>query len=255
MASNLCIALILVITLIVSTMAHGPALYVTGEIIACQSTAGDCSTFGTPNNPALSCQHVKDACPDASSDFYHIESAGLYRKVFCEMDVEGGGWARYGQSNQGTEWNYVDEDTVEVTLDIITPSEVKEMMDLKYNQFLVQTDVAFQMRADDSVNPSRLTTRSIPWLEDTPLFIPDYGNDHTRIEFPSGSVDQVTCIPGGTSKCGQGGGLPPANGISGRFFFQRLFFSPRGAGSSAHNDQWTRNRYTWNGSYYYVYAK
>ena len=103
------------------------------------------------------------------------------------MDIEGGGWARYGRSNKGTVWNYVDEDATEITLDIISPSEVKEMIDLKYNNFLVQTDVVFKMQADDSVNPSRLTTRSLPWLVDTPLFIPNYGNDHTRIEFPSGS--------------------------------------------------------------------
>eukprot|EP00057_Strongylocentrotus_purpuratus_P019630 XP_011674104.1 PREDICTED: uncharacterized protein LOC105443016 [Strongylocentrotus purpuratus] len=171
------------------------------------------------------------------------------------MDIEGGGWARYGRSNKGTVWNYVDEDATEITLDIISPSEVKEMIDLKYNHFLVQTDVVFKMQADDSVNPSRLTTRSLPWLVDTPLFIPDYGNDHTRIEFPSGSVDRVTCIPGGTSECGQGGGLPPANGVSKPFFFQSLFFSPRGSGASLSSDQWFRNKYTWNGSYYYVYAK
>ena len=103
------------------------------------------------------------------------------------MEIEGGGWARYGRSNQGTIWKYVDEDAIEITLDIIYPSEVKEMIDFKYNHFLVQTDVVLKMQADDSHNPSCLTSRSLPWLEDTHLFINGWGGDHTRVEFSSGS--------------------------------------------------------------------
>ncbi|XP_030835299.1 uncharacterized protein LOC100892128 isoform X1 [Strongylocentrotus purpuratus] len=258
MASFVSIALVMLLIVSIRAQGYGQAqLHINGAI-TCQGSAEGCNNFGTPSSPALSCQHVKDVCPEAASDFYYIESAGLYRKVFCEMDIESGGWARYGRSNQTAIWNYVDEDATEITLDIISPSEVKEMIDLKYNNFLVQTDVVFKMQADDSINPSRLTTRSLPWLVDTPLFIPDYGNDHTRIEFPSGSVDRVTCIPGSTSKCGQGGGLPPANGVSKPFFFQSLFFSPRGTGASLPSSvsgQWHRNKYTWNGSFYYVYAK
>eukprot|EP00057_Strongylocentrotus_purpuratus_P004432 XP_003728682.2 PREDICTED: uncharacterized protein LOC100892128 [Strongylocentrotus purpuratus] len=209
MASFVSIALVMLLIVCTSAQGYGQAqLYINGAI-TCQGSSG-CRNFGTPSNPALSCQHVKDVCPEAASDFYYIESAGLYRKVFCEMEIEGGGWARYGRSNQTAIWNYVDEDATEITLDIIDTSEVKEMIDLNYNHFLVQTDVVFKMQADDSINPSRLTTRSIPWLVDTPLFIPEYGQDHTRptsiIEFPSGSVDRVTCITGSTSKCGQGGG-------------------------------------------------
>ena len=70
-------------------------------------------------------------------------------------------------------------------------------------------------------------------------------------------ADRVTCIETSSGKCGQGdgGGLPADNEVSKPLIFQSLFFSPRGTGASAANDQWFRNKYTWNGSYYYVFAK
>ena len=103
------------------------------------------------------------------------------------MDLEGGGWARYGLSGQGAVWNFVDQDQTEITLEIISSSDVKQMIDLKYNRFLVKTDVVFKLQGDDSVNPSRLTTRTIPWLEETAVYVNAYANDHTRLEFVTGS--------------------------------------------------------------------
>ena len=110
------------------------------------------------------------------------------------MALQGGGWARYGLSGQGSVWNYVDQDQTEVTLEIISPSDVKEMIDLKYNRFLVQTDVVFKLQGDDSVNPSRLTTRSIPWLEETAVYINANAGDHTRLEFVAGSGKKNQCL-------------------------------------------------------------
>ena len=103
------------------------------------------------------------------------------------MDLDGGIWTRYGKSGQGAMWNYVDEDLVEVTLEIISPEKIQQIIDLMFNDFLVQTDVAFRIQGDNSENPSELTGREIPQLEDTLVFVIGYGGGHTRLEYVTGS--------------------------------------------------------------------
>ena len=92
------------------------------------------------------------------------------------MDVDEGGWARYGLTGH---WNYVDENETSTTIELITPAEIKEMMDLKYNRFLVQTDVDFSFQAHTSRTPTTLTTRSIPWLDETKVTIAVHNNNET----------------------------------------------------------------------------
>ena len=84
------------------------------------------------------------------------------------MDVDEGGWTRYGLSGH---WNYTDEDETSLRIELITPAELKEMQDLGYNRFLVHTDVEFSFQAYNSKAPTTLTTRSIPLLEETKVSI------------------------------------------------------------------------------------
>ena len=88
------------------------------------------------------------------------------------MDVDEGGWARYGLTGH---WNYVDENQTSLTIELVTPAELKEMMDLKYSRFLVQTDVDFSFQVRHSGAPTTLTTRSIPWLEEKKVTINNKG--------------------------------------------------------------------------------
>ncbi|XP_071500909.1 echinolectin 1-like [Diadema antillarum] len=251
MASTVNKCLFVVIGLVVILLP-----FIHGQVDADHAHDGCSSYLGSPDNPALSCQHILNVGYKPSG-YYFITAAGVYTKVYCEMDLNGGGWVRYGKSGMGSVWHYVDENEAEVDLEIIPPSSIKQMIELKFTEFFVQTDVFFQMVGDDSVNPSSLTTRTIPWLEERKVYIDGYANDHTRLQFQSNSVEIMTCIPGSTSKCGQGG-TPSANGESKPFFFESLYFGPRAAGaelSSTLAGQWHRNKYSWNGTYYFVYAR
>ena len=60
------------------------------------------------------------------------------------MKLFGGGWARYGQAEKQSVWNFVNEDLIEVRLQIMEPADVKEMIDMKYNTFKIHTDVTFR---------------------------------------------------------------------------------------------------------------
>ncbi|XP_072171725.1 echinolectin 1-like [Diadema setosum] len=252
MASTISMCLLVIIGIVVTLL---PPIH--GQEEDDDHHHGHCSTsLGNPDNPALSCQHILEVC-SRPCGYYYIAAAGVYTKVFCEMTQNGGGWVRYGKSDMGSVWNYVEENEAEVELEIISASSIKQMQELKFTEFYVRTDVDFQMVGDDSVNPSRLITRTMPWLEEKEVYINGYANDHTRLQFQSNSVETMTCIPGGSSKCGQGG-TPSANGESKPFFFESVYFGPRAEGaqlSSTLAGQWHRNRYTWNGTYYFVYAK
>ena len=88
-----------------------------------------------------------------------------------------------------------------------------------------------------------------------------YASDHTNYFcvgfFFSSSFFQLTASPvfqGVPASAGKGGLLPLTRNPE-PFFFESLYFGPRASGASAHSNQWYRNKYTWNGSYYYVYAK
>jgi len=240
-----------------ATLGNGNPVFNINPEINLSSSGGtegtSCDVLGTASSPAFSCMHLKSACNKPNGEYF-IMAAGIYTKVMCEMVLHGGGWARYGHSGKQDVWNYVDEDAIEVTLEIMNASTIKQMIDLKYSLFVVDTDVTFKMQGDDSVNPSRLTIRTLPFMNHTDVYIDGFANDHTRLEFTPGSVDRMTCIPGSTSKCGLGG-TPEADKDTKPFLFETLQFGPRATGASATGDQWFRNKYTWSGSYYHVYAK
>ncbi|XP_071500910.1 echinolectin 1-like [Diadema antillarum] len=245
MASTSSKCILVVIGVVVTLLVHGQV----------DAYGGCSSSLGTPDNPAFSCQHILDVCYKPSG-YYYIIAAGVYIKVYCEMDLNGGGWVRYGKSSMGSVWHYVDENKAEADLEIIPPSSIKQMSELKFAEFFVETDVVFQMFGDNSVNPSNLTTRTIPWLEQRKVYIDGYADDLTRLQFQLNSVEIMTCIPGSSSKCGQGG-TPSANGESKPFFFESVHFGPRAKGAQlpSHSRRWHRNRYSWNGTYYFVYAR
>ena len=72
------------------------------------------------------------------------------------------------------------------------------------------------------------------------------------------TADRIECFKTkDTHSCGQGG-TPSLGTISEQLFIQSAFFGPRARGASTpHWDDknWGRNNYTWNGSYYFVFAK
>ncbi|XP_072175004.1 echinolectin 1-like [Diadema setosum] len=219
-----------------------------------QPTSGLCDQLGTPAAPASSCRHLKLAC-NRPSGMYFINN-GYFTKVYCEMELFGGGWARYGKGGMQSQWNFVDEDMIEVNLEIIDPRDIKEMIDMTYNTFQVHTDVRFSLQADDSTNPSRVNARILPWFHRAAYFIEGYGENFTRLEFIAGG-NRITCriTPGTSHKCGYGR-VPKPNEESDQILIESVYFGPRAtaSGANVYREDWQANRFTWQGSYYYVYA-
>ena len=67
--------------------------------------------------------------------------------------------------------------------------------------------------------------------------------------------DHIECFrEDGPHSCGQGG-TPLPGTKSEQLFIRLAFFAPRMAGATSWDSEWSRNMYSWNGSYYYVLAK
>ncbi len=71
--------------------------------------------------------------------------------------------------------------------------------------------------------------------------------------FPT-TGERIECVGANSNRCGHGS-TPPVGTTSQRLAILTLYFGPRASGASAHQDEWSRNKYTWNGSYYYILAK
>jgi len=68
-----------------------------GKIYTSVATVGD---IGTEGNPALTCLDLKTTMRATSTGFYYINPEGSGGvKVYCEMDLEGGGWTLVGKFN------------------------------------------------------------------------------------------------------------------------------------------------------------
>ncbi|XP_030835256.1 uncharacterized protein LOC105447393 [Strongylocentrotus purpuratus] len=214
-----------------------------------------CDDLGTSIKPALSCNQLKLSC-NKPSGVYCLDN-GYFTEVFCEMDLFGGGWARYGQAEKQNVWNFVDEDMIEVRLQVMQPAELKEMIDMKYNTFKIHTDVTFSMQADDSTNPSRVKARVLPWFNRAAFYIDGFGENFTKLQFLPGG-NRITCrnIRGTSHKCGWGE-VPRPDEASDQVLIESVYFGPRSSsnGAMTHMGSWQANKYTWNGSYYFVYAK
>nr|XP_054768672.1 echinolectin 1-like [Lytechinus pictus] len=214
-----------------------------------------CDDLGTSMKPAVSCNQLKLTC-NKPSGHYYLEN-GYFTEVFCEMELFGGGWARYGKANKQNVWNFIDEDLIEVRLQVMEPSDIKEMIDMKYNTFKIHTDVTFSVQADDSTNPSRIHARILPWFNRAPFYIDGFGENFTRLEFLPGG-NRITCrnTAGTSHKCGWGE-VPKPNEASEQVLIESVYFGPRSTsnGAMTYMGSWQSNKYTWNGSYYYVYAK
>jgi hypothetical protein len=52
----------------------------------------DCAGIGA--EPAIDCEHVANTNCNAPSGFYYIQLATAPRQMYCEMDIDGGGWLR-----------------------------------------------------------------------------------------------------------------------------------------------------------------
>ncbi|XP_022085445.1 uncharacterized protein LOC110976476 [Acanthaster planci] len=211
-----------------------------------------CELMGTALYPAVACSQLHEACRKPSGSYF-VRST-VFTEVYCEMDEFGGGWTRFGRGGMESAWNYQDENESEVTLIVISPRDVKLIQDLRFNTFRVSTDVTFRMQADDSTSPSTVYTRTLPWLEEKPFTI-GYGRDHTRLELTD-EGDRLNCFAGGSSRCGEDG-LPRTDEPSARVAFTSVYFGPRAEdrGAQAHQSEWSRNRFTWSGSFYYLLAK
>ena len=69
------------------------------------------------------------------------------------------------------------------------------------------------------------------------------------------TADHIECFSSSNShSCGQGG-TPSVGTKSEQLFIQSAFFGPQAPGATAKDVMWSRNKYSWNGSYYYVLAK
>ncbi|XP_071476539.1 echinolectin 1-like [Diadema antillarum] len=168
-------------------------------------------------------------------------------------------------SSMGDVWRYVDEKEIEAKLEIISLSSIEQMIALNFTNFHVETDVDFKLRAHDGMNPSRLTMRTIPELAQKAVYIDGFAEDRIKIKFYKKSVDAIQCVPGSgqdgegklPSKCGHGG-TPPDYSSSEPMFFQSVHFlpwAPSARLARLSQGKLPRNVYTWNGTYYFVYAR
>ncbi|XP_038061162.1 uncharacterized protein LOC119731933 [Patiria miniata] len=210
---------------------------------------------GTMQNPATSCSEILEVCKQSPSGVYYLLGArNKQYPVYCEMP---GGWARFGKGNMQSVWNYEGEDEAEINLGIISDDEIEAIKNLPFSNFTIRTDVTFSVQADDSKNPSTVHALYLPSLQTVSINLPmDKSNDNTRLRFKE-EGDRVMCLGGPSSNlCGQDG-LPRKNEATERLVVTNVYFGPRAVdrGATATRSEWRRNRYTWDGSFYYLLAK
>ena len=103
------------------------------------------------------------------------------------MESFGGGWTRFGKGNMRSEWNYINEDEQEVTIEVIAEADIQKMQSLGFTQFRVISDVQFWLQQDNSYNPSWLAVTFLPGLTFGQVrLMGDSSTDHTHIQWSEG---------------------------------------------------------------------
>jgi len=135
------------------------------------------------------------------------------------------------------EWNFVNEDSTRYSVSIFS---AKEQALLKSGSFEVHCDLSFRLQRDDSASSSSFTYLDLDTnTVHTQQMQGGYQN-HQRFEMPSCS--EITC-----HKATSGASCP---WTSKNAILLAVNFRPRSG--HAHGSDWTRNRFTFTGTHYYV---
>lgn len=203
-----------------------------------------------------------------------MDSEGLYNVrlakdsvacLYCaKLASHRGWWYRFGKGGMSSTWNFAYEWQASATLDVLDQSDISTISLLNISQIEVRTDVRFEIRTSDSVNPSSVTVRFTPSLNQATVKIPrNSGGSNTGVcvvKFPFDSSLQydgskILCSNQGLNqKCGSGN-LPPNGQTTQSLLVESVYIDPQGTGALARNGQWSRNAVYWDGGYYYVYVQ
>jgi len=134
------------------------------------------------------------------------------------------------------EWNFENEDSTSYSVSIFS---AEEQALLKSGSFQVHCDLSFRLQRDDSASSSSFTYLDLDTNTVHTQQMQGGYQDHQRFEMPSCS--EITCHKSQWSSCPW---------TSKNAILLAVDFRPRSG--HAHGSDWTRNRFTFKGTHYYV---
>ncbi len=200
---------------------------------------------GIPNDTASKqnyCQRYNNVINQDILDTY-LDQATMHtnQSYFFHFGVDG-----------ATDWTMVDENELAKNISVISDQELTMFFNLIFYNITFESDLVFRMQADDSFNPSILTVVEIDTQQEKEMIIQD-GRNNCVLTLVN-TKDRIKCTtsdPVSSHACGERN-MPAKGQTSNRLLLKRVLFQPRGPGSYAANDLWSRNKYTWSGTKHIV---
>ncbi len=205
------------------------------------------STTTTGSYLAESCLDILNHSGSNGDGIYEIKNNSKLYNVSCNMTIDGGGWTTFGTN---TTYSLVNVNDGRYDIEILSSEDLVNMSYIKdiSTENKLDTDWTVSIQADDSVNPSSITYKSIDLINETEVEMMN-GWNNTRIYLNfNENFTRVYCTgANGTNNCGLLN-KPNYQQYSESAYVTSIIIDPRGEGSRAHENGWHRNQSTVSGT-------
>ncbi len=152
-------------------------------------------------------------------------------------------------------WNYLNEN--EKCIDIVLFSEeelslMKEIFTSWFKDYIIETDLEFYYKGDDSTPKHYIYWKKMIDFSDYNLHLNFNAGDNTVMKLSETTFDTITCTTSNAGRCWTNW-LPLTD--SEPILLYKLLLQPRCDGATAFWDNWSRNSYSFKGTYYSVELK
>jgi hypothetical protein len=211
------------------------------------------STIATGSYLAESCLDILNHGGDQGDGIYEIKNNSKSYNVTCNMTFDGGGWTTFGTN---TNYNLLNINDGRYDIEVLSAEDLANISYIKNisTENAVDTDWVVSIQADDSVNPSSFTYKSIDLTREVKVeMMSGWNNTRIYLNFDQ-NYPRVYCTgTSGTNNCGLLN-KPEYNQYSENAFVTNILLDPRGTGASAYSNQWHRNQSTVTGTkFFYMF--
>ncbi len=205
------------------------------------------SITATGSYLAESCLDILNHNGNNGDGIYEIKNNNKSYNVSCNMTINGGGWTTFGTD---TVYNLLDVNNGLYNIEILSSEDLINMSYIKSisTENALDSDWVVTIQADDSVNPSSITYKSLDLMSQTKVeMMNGWNNTQISLDFNE-KYPRVYCTgANGTNNCGLLN-KPNYKQFSPYSYVTSIKIDPRGSGSSAHDNGWHRNKSTVSGT-------
>ncbi len=185
-----------------------------------------------------------------------LQALWLVAELWWKISINANWYAVFESKGN---WNYQNEFWECVDIELFSDEKIQEIekvFKLWYTNYKIESDLDFRYAGDDSVPKHFVYGKKLTDFSDYNLHLNISANDHTDMSFTVGSFSSLICKNWWwwTNVCGTNG-LPSVNTSSSPILLYRLKLQPNCDGATALGDLWSRNSFTFKGSYYRLLLK